>query len=304
VLGPVFLLKTALLDQAVNFVHGFKTNKTAYQFVWYDWAVGQIDRPATDVVPLEATNLIPGDNVTVSVLSQGMNDSIPRVCTGLVTAAFGNYGLNEITTDCSTGPGASGGPVIIGSLESTPSLPLKVIALTWGTRSVDAETLNHSGMPISDGELQNALQKLLGNQGHLKAQNAPTIAPPLFELALQTLIESGGSCRVVYSLDNQFQSDISQISLSIAYTNDYGHPPISQVTKIEKALAGKSLGFEQTIPMLCRRIHEVAINSMHSAVQDIDYSSVESLMQNVALKSHANTIRIMKYNGTGERKVQ
>ena len=109
---------------------------------------------------------------------------------------------------------------------------------------------------------------------------------------------------MVYSLDNQFQSDISQISLSIAYTNDYGHPPISQVTKIERAPAGKSLGFEQTIPMLCRQIHEVAINSMHSAVQDIDYSSVKSLMQNVALKSHANTIRIMKYNGTGERKVQ
>jgi hypothetical protein len=287
-----------------SIIHGLKSNKTAYQFVWYDWAVGQIDRPARDVVPLVASTVVPGSNFTVSVLSQGMNDSIPRVCTGVVTSAWGNYSVNDITTDCSTGPGASGGPIVVGSLESDPNFPLKVIALTWGTKSLDAETNNHVGMPISDGELQKALQKLLGNQGQDVKRSSSPYASPTFRLALLKLIDSGNSCKVVYGLDNQSNSDLSQMTLSIDYTDDFRQLNGSQITKLEQVHAGETVQFEQTPQMLCRRISEVALNSIRSVAPVVDYSSIESLTQNVTLESHTVNVRMMKFNGPERAGVQ
>jgi hypothetical protein len=291
-----FQSKQRYAIKASSVVHGLKTNKTAYQFAWYDWMVGRLDRPVKDVVPLEPTAVVPGNDVTVSILSQGMNDSVPRVCVGLVTSAVGNYNLNEITTDCSTGPGASGGPVILGSLEPTPNLPLKVIALTWGTTSIDTETINHVGMPISDGELQKALRKVLAEGGQGAAGNAAQAVPAMFRLDLENVTEHGDSCKVAYTLSNQSTNDLSRISVSIGYTNVYGHPPVSETTKIEGAHAGKTAEFEQTVPMLCRRLNEVALNAISAATPEIDLSSMEALMRNVTLESHAPTVRMLKYN--------
>jgi hypothetical protein len=142
-------------------VHGLKTNKTAYQFVWYDWAIGQLDRPVTGVQPFTISPLAPSVGLTVSVVSEGMNDRTPRVCTGQVTSAWGNYSVNDITTTCSSGPGASGGPIFIGSIEQTPKFPLQAIGLTRGYRFVDAESQNHQALPLSDAEMQNAMGQIL-----------------------------------------------------------------------------------------------------------------------------------------------
>lgn len=286
-----------------SILHGLKSNKTAYQFVWYDWALGQIDRPASDVIPLVASTVVPGSNFTVSVLSQGMNDLVPRVCTGVVTSAWGNYSVNDITTDCSSGPGASGGPIIVGSLESNPNFPLKVIGLTKGPKAMDAKTINHMGMPISDGELQKELQKFLGNQGQDK-RSSSSDASPTFRLALLKLIDSDNSCKVVYNLDNRSNSDLSQMILSFEYTGDLRALNESQITKLEQVHAGETVQFEQTPQMLCRRISEVALNSIRSVAPVVDYSSIESLSQNVTLESHAVNVRMMKFNGPEKAGVQ
>jgi hypothetical protein len=142
-------------------VHGFKSNKTAHQFVWYDWAIGQLDRPVTDVQPFALNYTTPAVGSTISVVSEGMNDLVPRVCTGQVTSAWGNYSVNDITTTCTGGPGSSGGPIFLGAVEEPPQLPLQAIALTRGYRFVDAETKNHQALPLSDGETQKALRQIL-----------------------------------------------------------------------------------------------------------------------------------------------
>jgi hypothetical protein len=142
-------------------VHGLKTNKTAYRFVWYDWAIGQLDRPVADVQPFAISPIAPGVGLTISVVSEGMNDRVPRVCTGQVTSAWGNYSVNDITTTCTSGPGASGGPIFIGSVEQSPEFPLQAIALTRGYRFVDAESQNHQALPLTDGEMQKALGQTL-----------------------------------------------------------------------------------------------------------------------------------------------
>jgi hypothetical protein len=81
-----------------SLVHGLKANKTAYLFPWYDWAIGQLDRPVADVEPFAVSPVVPAIGSAVSVISAGMNDAIPRVCTGEVTTAWGNYSVNDITT--------------------------------------------------------------------------------------------------------------------------------------------------------------------------------------------------------------
>ncbi len=72
-----------------SLVHGLKANKTAYLFPWYDWAIGQLDRPVPDVQPFALSPVAPGIGLAVSVISAGMNDATPRVCTGEITSAWG-----------------------------------------------------------------------------------------------------------------------------------------------------------------------------------------------------------------------
>jgi hypothetical protein len=156
-----FFSKARYSIKSEALVHGLKRNKTAYQFVWYDWAIGQLDRPVADVQPFAISPIAPGVGLTVSVVSEGMNDWIPRVCTGQVTSAWGNYSVNDITTTCTSGPGASGGPIFVGSIEQTPKFPLQAIALTRGYRFVDAESQNHQALPLADGEMQKALGQTL-----------------------------------------------------------------------------------------------------------------------------------------------
>jgi hypothetical protein len=145
-----------------SLVHGLKANKTAYLFSWYDWAIGQLDRPVADVEPFAVSPIVPRIGSAVSVISAGMNDATPRVCTGAVTTTWGSYSVVDITTTCTVGPGSSGGPVVVGALELTPTLPLQALALTMGYRPVDADHRNHVALPLSDPATQKALGQLLG----------------------------------------------------------------------------------------------------------------------------------------------
>jgi hypothetical protein len=151
-----------------SLVHGMKANKTAYLFSWHDWAIGQLDRPVADVEPFAVSPVVPGIGSAVSVISAGMNDATPRVCTGEITTASGNY--SDITTTCTVGPGASGGPVVVGPISLTPKLPLQALALTMGYRPVDADHRNHMALPLSDPATQKALGQLLGKLGQIKSQ--------------------------------------------------------------------------------------------------------------------------------------
>ena len=156
--------------KADSLVHGLKANKTAHLFTWYDWAIGQLDRPVADVAPFAVSAVVPRIGSAVSVISAGMNDAIPRVCTGEITTAWGNYSVNDITTTCTVGPGASGGPVVIGPISQTPKLPLQALALTMGYRPVDADNRNHMALPLSDPATQKALGQLLGKLDQIKSE--------------------------------------------------------------------------------------------------------------------------------------
>lgn len=153
-----------------SLVHGLKANKTAHLFSWYDWAIGQLDRPVADVEPFAVSPVVPGIGSAVSVISAGMNDATPRVCTGEITTAWGNYSAIDITTTCTVGPGASGGPVVVGPIDLTPKLPLQALALTMGYRPVDADHRNHMALPLSDPATQKALDELLGKLGQVKSE--------------------------------------------------------------------------------------------------------------------------------------
>ena len=65
--------------------------------------------------------------------------------------------MNDIATTCTSGPGASGGPIFVGSIEQTPKFPLQAIALTRGYRFVDAESQNHQALPLADGKMQKGI---------------------------------------------------------------------------------------------------------------------------------------------------
>ena len=62
-----------------------------------------------DVEPFAVSPVVPGMGSAVSVISAGMNDATPRVCTGEITTAWGNYSVNDITTTCTVGPVRQGG---------------------------------------------------------------------------------------------------------------------------------------------------------------------------------------------------
>ena len=152
-----------------SLVHGMKANKTAYLFPWYDWAIGQLDRPVADVAPYAVSPVVPSIGSTVSVISAGMNDAVPRVCTGEITSALGGNSVIDITTTCTVGPGASGGPMVVGPVDLTAKPPLQALGLTMGWRPVDdADHKNHMALPLSDPATQKALGQLLEKLGQIK----------------------------------------------------------------------------------------------------------------------------------------
>jgi hypothetical protein len=148
---------------ARSVIHGFKTTKTAYLFNWNDWAAGKLTKPVQGVEPFELgpANLPLGAAVTV--ISGGMNDAVPRVCAGALSSKLAVASVSEITTTCSSAPGASGGPTIAGSIDQTTQFPLIAIGLTRGalTPYWKASIGNvHNVTPLEDGELMRALEKL------------------------------------------------------------------------------------------------------------------------------------------------
>ena len=156
-----FFSKRRYSIKANSLVHGFKTNKTAYQFVWYDWAIGQLDRPVADVQPFAISPVIPAKDLSVSIVSKGMNDEVPRVCIGQITSAWGNYSVNDITTTCSGGPGSSGGPLFIGPIDQVPKFPLQAIGFTRGYTFLNDGTKSLQALPLMDKEMRSALDQLL-----------------------------------------------------------------------------------------------------------------------------------------------
>jgi hypothetical protein len=93
------------------------------------------------------------------------------------------------------------------------------------------------------------------------------------------------------------------MTLSFNYTGDLKQLNDSQITKLEQVRAGETVQFEQAPQMLCRRIREVALNSIRSVAPVVDYSSIESLMQNVTSESRAVNVR-MKIDGPERAGVQ
>ena len=291
-----FFSKKRYAIKPSSVIHGWASNKTAYQFVWYDWAVGQLDRPVKGAVPLATSLVMPGKDFTVSVVSEGMNDFVPRVCTGQVTSAWGNYSINDITTDCSTGPGSSGGPVIIGSLEKDVKLPLQVIALTRGVRPT-AERDNHQALPMSDAGLQRALQTLLGEPGaRAKPGNAQSVSRP-FEIELLKLNEMGHYCVLKYQINNRSKHDISEMTFSLEYINDFNRSAGSQVSRVETLGRGQTVAFEQSASLNCRNIREVVLKAVRSVIPTPTTVPGAGLLGLFTISSSTEGVRLTRVNG-------
>jgi len=271
-------------------VHGWKSNKTAYQFYWFDWAVGQLDRPVKGVEPLATSLVMPGKNFTVSVVSEGMNDFTPRVCTGLVTSAWGNSSINDITTDCSTGPGSSGGPVIIGSLEKDVKLPLQVIGFTRGVRS-NARRDNHQALPMSDAGLQRALRTLLGEPDKVQ-----TVVRP-FEIELLKLNEMGNYCILKYQISNRSKIDIAEMTFSLEYVDKFNRADSSQVSRVEKLRNGQTVAFEQPASLNCRQIREVVLKAVRSVIPAPATVPGDGLLGMFTISSSTKGVRLTRVNG-------
>ncbi len=119
-----------------------------------DWAVGRLDRPVEGgqaFLP-GSLNLKRGDPVIA--VSQGMNDFITRICAGEINETdeqphplnWSKRSLAAFTTDCDTGPGSSGGPVLSGTVAS-PAAPT-AIGLTLGWIGDPAKSAHHVALPV------------------------------------------------------------------------------------------------------------------------------------------------------------
>jgi hypothetical protein len=150
--------------KADTLIHGLRTSKSAYNFEWFDWAIGRLNQPVKDVQPfVSAGTSAVREGVKITMISAGMNDLVSRVCNGEVSSSLGNTSINAFTTTCDTGPGASGGPVLLTSGNGPEGTTRTAVGMTWGYNlpywKVSAG-VTHLAFPLSDDEIQKALRKI------------------------------------------------------------------------------------------------------------------------------------------------
>ena len=144
-------------------VHGLRTTKSAHNFYWFDWAIGRLDSPVDGVEPYSVGPETLPTGMDITMISQGINDFVPRVCMGHVSTSHGNTSVNEFTTTCDTGPGASGGPVVAGRADEAGKSQRAAIGLTWGYDEPYWQVIGlaHLAIPIADAEIHKAITELL-----------------------------------------------------------------------------------------------------------------------------------------------
>jgi V8-like Glu-specific endopeptidase len=150
-----------------SIIHGLRTTKSAYNFQWFDWAIGKLDQQVKDVRPLKASNSSISTDANVMMVSQGINDFRPRICVGKISSSLGDTSVNKFTTTCDTGPGASGGPVIEGNPSQSADQQWTAVGLTWGYEDPYWRQIGtaHIAIPLADSEIQKALNTILNASG-------------------------------------------------------------------------------------------------------------------------------------------
>jgi hypothetical protein len=146
-----------------SLVHGMRTSKSAYNFQWNDWVIGRLERKVPGVSPFKMAEGGISHNSPIMMVSQGINDFRPRVCVGKVSSSLGNTSVNQFTTTCDTGPGASGGPIIAGDPNKSTEKELTVVGLTWGYEDPYWQQIGtaHLAIPLTDRGIQEALDKVM-----------------------------------------------------------------------------------------------------------------------------------------------
>jgi V8-like Glu-specific endopeptidase len=144
-----------------SLIHGLRTTKSAYNFQWFDWAIGKLEKQVKNVRPLKVSNGSLSPDMNVMAVSQGINDFRPRICVGKISSSLGNTSVNQFTTTCDTGPGASGGPVIEG--DPGQSADQQAVGLTWGYEDPYWQQIGtaHLAIPLADREIQKALNRIM-----------------------------------------------------------------------------------------------------------------------------------------------
>lgn len=103
------------------------------------------------------------------MISQGTNDFTPRICIGKISATMKITNLSEFTTNCGTGPGTSGGPIVSGGIDGTNGNWHSVVGLTHGIAEPHygkqlGITTSHVAIPVVDAEIARAIDSLLKSQ--------------------------------------------------------------------------------------------------------------------------------------------